>query len=77
MAYFRCNSCNAVYQDYYPTDGNCLMCNRGTITIETSTTYTLSTKIVDNPVSTVDMFPKCHMESAALPVCTENRHTSN
>lgn len=76
MALFRCNSCKQVYEDYYPTDDNCLMCNRGTITIVTSTRYTLSTKNVDNPVSTVDMFPKCHMEFDVLPDCTENNHSS-
>jgi len=33
MALFRCGSCHAVYEDYYPTDDSCLKCKRGLIRI--------------------------------------------
>ena len=35
MALFRCNSCNCVYEDYYPPDDTCIKCNKGTIRIIT------------------------------------------
>jgi hypothetical protein len=33
MSYFRCRSCNAVYEDHYPPDDTCLKCKTGTIRI--------------------------------------------
>ena len=33
MAYFRCNVCNSVYEDYYPPDDTCIKCNRGLVRI--------------------------------------------
>lgn len=61
MALFECNTCNQVYEDYYPPHDICLKCMNGTIKIVTSGGYMLSTKYVDNPVDAVDMFQKCHM----------------
>jgi len=51
MAFFRCNRCKRVYEDYYPPDDSCIKCKRGTVTIVTSGRYMLSTNNVDNPVS--------------------------
>lgn len=61
MTLFKCNTCNRVYEDYYPPDDICLKCKRGIINVVTSGGYVLSTKIVDNPVEAVDMFQKCHI----------------
>lgn len=33
MALFRCGTCHAVYEDYYPPDDTCLKCHNGTIRI--------------------------------------------
>ena len=33
MSYFLCRSCNAVYEDHYPSDDTCLKCKTGTIRI--------------------------------------------
>lgn len=33
MALFRCRSCHAVYEDYYPPDDCCIKCNSGIIRI--------------------------------------------
>lgn len=33
MAHFRCNSCNEVYEDYYPPDDTCTKCKMGYIRI--------------------------------------------
>ena len=61
MTLFKCNTCNGVYEDYYPPDDICLKCKLGIIKVATSGVYVLSTKIVDNPVEAVDMFQKCHI----------------
>lgn len=36
MSLFRCGSCNAVYEDYYPPDDTCIKCKKGIIQIITS-----------------------------------------
>jgi len=36
MALFRCGSCHAVYEDYYPPDDICPKCNKASIRIITS-----------------------------------------
>jgi hypothetical protein len=36
MALFRCGSCHAVYEDYYPPDDTCIKCNKASIRIITS-----------------------------------------
>lgn len=37
MALFRCGSCHAVYEDYYPPDDSCIKCKRGLVRIVTDT----------------------------------------
>ena len=74
MALFRCNNCCCVYEDYYPPDYIWLKCKFGTNNVVTSGGYALSTKTVDNPVNTVDMFQNCHVNSSGLSVCILNSH---
>jgi hypothetical protein len=52
MARFRCNSCLAVYEDYYSPDDCCLKCKDGFIRIIRN--ENLSTKDVDNKPMLVD-----------------------
>ncbi|GFE57403.1 hypothetical protein AOG1_12830 [Geobacter sp. AOG1] len=33
MAYFKCDTCNQIYEDYYPPDDTCIKCKRGIIKI--------------------------------------------
>lgn len=33
MAKFRCTRCEQEYEDYYPPDDTCLICNKGTVRI--------------------------------------------
>jgi hypothetical protein len=53
MALFKCSSCKAVYEDYYPPDDTCLKCKIGTVRIISTGEKELSTVTVDKHVDTL------------------------
>lgn len=68
MALFKCNSCQQVYEDYYPPDDSCLKCKSGTIRIMDSEQIVLSTNAVDNPLGDVELYQNCNVALGTLLV---------
>jgi len=74
MTMFKCNTCNRIYEDYYPPDDTCIKCKKGFVRIINliHEHQGLSTDNVDKSPVAVDMSHEINISIGTLAFCIKD-----